>query len=110
MIIFCFVLNLDLASHFFHMKASQNKVSHKDVAGHEPWILRLYYKKAVLGTACLTHDLFFIFLYLYKVYPSIPLEVALGITFLGVIFKTAVHLTQIVRASVNLLYPNKKNV
>ena len=108
LLLFCLIMNLDLASHFFHMKASQHKVSHKEVASNEPWILRLYYKKVVLGTACLTHDLFFIFLYLYKFFPGLPLAICLGITSVGAVFKTVVHITQIVRASVNLLAESKK--
>ncbi len=104
MFLLCVCLNLDLASHFFHLKSSHvlNKISHKDVAG-EPLILRLYYKKVILGATCLTHDLFFILLYLYHFFPSLALEFCLSVTFVGVLFKVAVHLTQIVRASMNLL-------
>lgn len=105
MALFCMVVNFDLASHFFHLTVTyaQNKKSHKEVASRDPWILHLYYKKMVLGLACLTHDLFFIFLFLYHFFPSLGLGILLGITAIGVIFKTIVHVIQIARATTNLL-------
>jgi len=111
-LVFCLFLNLDLASHFFHLQAShvQNRVTHKAVSKNDPWILQFYYKKVVLGAACFTHDLFFIFLYLHFFFPSFWLELFLGITFVGVVFKTLVHLIQIVRASIDLLTVKKNTL
>ena len=64
MLWFILSANLDLASHLFHLKARAGKASHKEISSNEPLILRLYYKRFILLLSCLTHDLFFIFLFL----------------------------------------------
>lgn len=103
--ILCVCLNLDLASHFLHLKASYalNRNSHKEVGRGDPLILRLYYKRVVLGVTCLAHDLFFIFLYLYHFFPGMGLQVCLYLTLPGALFKVVVHFAQIGFASRNLL-------
>ncbi|MBX9923453.1 MAG: CDP-alcohol phosphatidyltransferase family protein [Rhabdochlamydiaceae bacterium] len=110
MFLFILSLNLDLASHFFHLKASEGRASHKDVSKSESLLLRLYYKKFILGLSCLMHDLFFIFLFLYFFYPSFALQMGLFITVFGVLFKTVVHAAQIIRASRYLLDSPKKSL
>lgn len=105
LLLLCICLNLDLLSHFFHLQScyALNKASHKDVTKDEPLILHIYYKKVVLGATCLTHDLFFICLYLYAIYPTVGLGVFLCFMSVGVLFKTVVHITQITCAARNLL-------
>jgi CDP-diacylglycerol--inositol 3-phosphatidyltransferase len=96
---FYLLLSLDLSSHFFHLKASEGKASHKEIDADENILLRLYYRRSVLGVTCLTHDLFFITLYLYYFYPSTSLLTILFSTIPGVIYKTSVHIIKIYRAS-----------
>ena len=104
-LILCICLNLDLTSHFFHLKSSYalKKASHKEMGKDEPMILQLYYRRLVLGSTCLSHDLFFILLYLYYFYPTFGLQLFLGLAACGAFFKMTVHVTQIGYAIKNLL-------
>lgn len=99
----CFFICLDLSGHLFHLKAHSGKASHKEMNREEPFILRLYYKRVVLGISCLLHDLFFLSFFLYYFYPSNWTLALLLAGLPGVIFKTVVHLTKLIRASTHLL-------
>ncbi len=99
LILWALLVNLDLASHFFHLKASEGKESHKTISSEEPFWVRLYYKRIILGLTCLLHDLFFISLYFHTYYPSLFTTTILLISLPGALFKTIVHGIQLVRAS-----------
>lgn len=95
-LLFSFFLCLDLGSHFFHMKASQNQASHKDIAPTDSCFLRFYYTRLGLYITCFTHDLFLAFLFLYKYYPT---KIFLLLTLPGFAFKAFIHTVQWIRAS-----------
>ncbi|MBM3202244.1 MAG: CDP-alcohol phosphatidyltransferase family protein [Chlamydiae bacterium] len=98
-IVFFFLLSLDLACHFFHWKACEGKASHKEMGCEEMTILRLYYNRVVLGATCLLHDLFFILLFLSFFYTSSIIDYLMKVCFVGVVYKTLVHVMKIVRSS-----------
>jgi len=78
-LVFCFLIALDIMSHFARVISSLSlgNTSHKAVSQNQSWLIRLYYtNRFVLGFMCFGNEAFFLHLYLLQFYQG-PL-VSLG--------------------------------
>lgn len=98
-VILCFVILLDMSSHFFHLNAShlEGKNSHKAITESMPTLLKWYYgRKAILFFTCLFHDLFWTLILADHFYPHHAwITTCIYLFCPGFVFKTIVHCVQL---------------
>jgi len=75
---YCFLMALDIVSHYSHMYSSlsNHQTSHKIISQDKPKLLQIYYgNRFVLGFLCWGNEAFFLFLYLFHFWsgPLIPI-------------------------------------
>ena len=116
LLLFQFLISLDLASHYAHMVASLvgGSSSHKKVTSKTPFLLRLYYQHAsVLFLVCCGNELFFMMWYMSS-WPAMMTSFGTAITIVKwvsfpiCVFKQILNLVQLAGASVDLVNADVK--
>lgn len=101
-LILCFIVLLDISSHFFHLNTShfQGKANHKIIMPSMSKPLKWYYSnRIVLFFTCFFHDIFWEFILADHFYPNhVWIKTIIYISCPGFAFKTMIHIVQLVTA------------
>ncbi|KAJ1888530.1 phosphatidylinositol synthase 1 (CDP-alcohol phosphatidyltransferase1) [Kickxella alabastrina] len=105
---FCFLISLDISSHYMQMYAQliTGKTNHKQMDDKAHWILKAYYTdRRVLFAFCFGNEAFFLLIYLNKYLTSYAYAVSVALTLAAFpicVIKNAINVIQFYESAKDL--------